>query len=62
MYAGGVLRVGIGATFMDEKAQGSDQWQTTVSADKIREKFQGWPARLSRVVEEVSHPHTRHLK
>lgn len=39
---------------MDEDAIGSDRWQTTLSADEIREKFRGWPARLRNAIEKVN--------
>lgn len=38
---------------MDEGARGSDRWQTTLSADEIREQFRSWPALLSSAVEKV---------
>lgn len=38
---------------MDEDARGSDRWQTTLSADEVREKFRGWPAHLRKAVEKV---------
>lgn len=38
---------------MDEGAIGSDRWQTKLSADEIRENFQGWPASLRNAVEKV---------
>ncbi|KAK7697197.1 hypothetical protein SLS64_013802 [Diaporthe eres] len=38
---------------MDEDARGSDRWQTTLSADEIRERFRGWPAHLRNAVEKL---------
>ncbi|KAG8163608.1 hypothetical protein KVR01_006905 [Diaporthe batatas] len=38
---------------MDEDARGSDRWQTTLSADEIREHFRGWPAHLTNAVEKL---------
>ncbi|KAK2606536.1 hypothetical protein N8I77_005278 [Diaporthe amygdali] len=38
---------------MDEDARGSDRWQTTLSADEIREQFRGWPAHLKNAVEKL---------
>ncbi|KAG6354007.1 hypothetical protein INS49_004978 [Diaporthe citri] len=38
---------------MDEDARGSGRWQTTLSADEIRERFRGWPVRLRNSVEKL---------
>jgi salicylate hydroxylase len=38
---------------MDEDARGPNRWQTTLSADEIREKFRGWPAHLKNGIEMV---------
>ncbi|KAJ4413371.1 hypothetical protein N0V82_008587 [Gnomoniopsis sp. IMI 355080] len=46
------------ACAMNEEAQGSDQWRTTVSVDELRQKFQDWPADLKKAVEDVSGPGT----
>jgi len=38
---------------MEENARDSDRWQTTLSADEIRERFRFWPACLRNAVEKV---------
>lgn len=52
VLSGGQL-VQLVACGMDEDARGSDRWQTTLSADEIREHFRGWPAHLRKAIEEV---------
>ncbi|KAI7782605.1 hypothetical protein LA080_013093 [Diaporthe eres] len=45
--------VQLAACGMDEVARGSDRWQTTLSADEVREKFRGWPELLRNAVEKL---------